>query len=113
MEVPQEGLSCVTLPGMRAVTIKEAKARLNDLVEAATAGEQVVIMKGAKHVAAIVPLTEADLEIAPRLTDDQAARLWKELANEEAAGGSRTFASPQEAIEFLRHARRPARKSRR
>jgi prevent-host-death family protein len=104
---------CYT-PDMRAVTIKEAKARLNDLVEAATAGEQVVIMKGAKHVAAIVPLTEADLEIAPRLTDDQAARLWKELADEEAAGRSRTFASPQEAIEFLRPSgRRPARKSRR
>jgi prevent-host-death family protein len=99
---------------MRAVTIKEAKARLNDLVEAATAGEQVVIMKGARHVAAIVPLTEADLEIAPRLTDDQAARLWKELADETAAGRVRSFATADEAVGFLQSpARRPGRKSRR
>ena len=38
---------------MRAVTIREAKARLNELVEAAAQGEQVVLMRGAKHVAAL------------------------------------------------------------
>jgi prevent-host-death family protein len=42
---------------MRAVTIKEAKARLNELVEAARSGEQVVLLRGSEHVAAIVPIT--------------------------------------------------------
>ena len=36
---------------MQAVTIREAKARLHALVEAAERGEQVVLMRGAQHVA--------------------------------------------------------------
>ena len=42
---------------MQAVTIREAKARLNALVEAALRGEQVVLMRGSQHVAAIVPVS--------------------------------------------------------
>ena len=34
---------------MRAVTIREAKARLNALVEAAEKGEQVILMRGSKQ----------------------------------------------------------------
>ncbi|MGH9318409.1 MAG: type II toxin-antitoxin system Phd/YefM family antitoxin [Vicinamibacteria bacterium] len=55
--------------GMKAVTIREAKARLNVLVEAAERGDQIVLMRGSKHVAAIVPLSEEDLELAPSLAD--------------------------------------------
>lgn len=62
---------------MRAVTIKEAKAKLNELVDRAVAGEQVVLMRGAKHVVAIVPVSADELELPTRLTDDQAARFWK------------------------------------
>jgi antitoxin (DNA-binding transcriptional repressor) of toxin-antitoxin stability system len=91
---------------MRAVTIKEAKAHLNELIEAAIAGETVVLMRGATHVAAIVPITEDDLELSPRLTDDQAARLWKSLAAEQAASGVATFDSPAQAVEHLRRQRR-------
>jgi prevent-host-death family protein len=63
---------------MRAVAIREAKARLNALVEAAERGEQIVLMRGAKHVALIVPLSEEDLEVSGRLTDAQAERLWRQ-----------------------------------
>jgi len=60
-----ESLHEVFLQGQRrdihAVSIREAKARLHALVEAAPRGEQVVLMRGARHVALIVPLTEADL----------------------------------------------------
>ena len=45
---------------MKAVTIRDAKARLNALVEAAERGEHVVLMRGSKHVAAIVPLSADD-----------------------------------------------------
>jgi prevent-host-death family protein len=64
---------------MHLVTIREAKARLNALVEAAVRGEQVVLMRGSKHVAAIVPLSAEDLEPAPHHTDLQAERFWHDL----------------------------------
>jgi prevent-host-death family protein len=89
------------------VNIKEAKAHLNELVEAASRGEQVVLMRGSKHVAALVPITDADVELAPRLADDQAARLWQRLAAERAAGTLAVFASPQAAVAHLSRAPRP------
>jgi prevent-host-death family protein len=86
---------------MRAVTIKEAKARLNELVDAAQRGEQIVLMRGAKHVATLVPITDADLEISTTLTDAQAARLWGELAREAREGRTATFESPEQAVLHL------------
>jgi antitoxin (DNA-binding transcriptional repressor) of toxin-antitoxin stability system len=94
---------------MQAVTIREAKARLNALVEAAEQGEQVVLMRGAKHVALIVPLSAADLEVAPRLTDAQAERLWARLAADRRDGSSVVMESPEKAVAFLAGPlRRPA-----
>lgn len=86
---------------MRAVTIKDAKARLNELVDAAVSGEQVVLMRGSKHVAAIVPVTADELELPPRLTDEQAARFWRLLAAEEGKKGTVTFDSAAEAVAQL------------
>ena len=86
---------------MQAVTIREAKARLNALVEAAERGEQVVLMRGAKHVALIVPLTEADLEVSPRLTDAQAERLWRQIAAERRDGATVVMETAAEAVAFL------------
>lgn len=87
---------------MKSVTIREAKARLNALVEAAERGEQIVLMRGSKHVAALVPLSGDDLELAPRLTDAQADRLWRQLHKEREAEASKTFNSPERAVAFLR-----------
>lgn len=92
---------------MRAMTIKEAKAHLNELVEAAVGGEDVVLMRGSKHVAAIVPLTEEDLYVASRLSDEQAARLWKALATERAAGKTLELDSMAGAIAALRKEAKP------
>jgi antitoxin (DNA-binding transcriptional repressor) of toxin-antitoxin stability system len=86
------------------MTIKEAKARLNELVEAAMGGEDIVLMRGSKHVAAIVPLTEEDLYIASRLNDEQAARLWRALAAERAAGKTLEVDSMEKAVATLRKA---------
>ncbi len=94
---------------MQAVTIREAKARLNALVEAAERGEQVVLMRGAKHVALIVPLSEADLEVSPRLTDSQAERFWRQIAVERKGGASVAMETATKAVEFLG---KPARGSR-
>src|SRR5689334_10759215 len=95
---------------MRSVTIKEAKARLNELIDAATLGEQVVLMRGSKHVAALVPITEAQLELTTPLTDAQAERFWQQIAADR-AGATTVFESAREAVEFLSAPapRRPAR----
>ena len=87
---------------MRAVTIKEAKAKLNELIEAAANGEDVVILRGSEHVAAIIPITEADLELSTRITDEQARRLWRDIEAERAAGRARVFDSAEGAVEHLR-----------
>ncbi|MBI4705847.1 MAG: type II toxin-antitoxin system prevent-host-death family antitoxin [Deltaproteobacteria bacterium] len=86
---------------MRAVTIKEARAHLNEIIEAAQRGEQVVLMRGAKHVAAIVPITADDLELAPRLADEQAERLWRALAEERAAGRAQVLPTAEAAVARL------------
>ena len=87
---------------MRAVTIREAKARLNELIEAAARGEQVVLMRGSKHVAAIVPVSVEELELPPRLTDGQAERLWRQLAHERDDGSMLTFSGASAAVAHLR-----------
>ncbi len=95
---------------MHAVTIREAKARLNALVDAAERGEQVVLMRGSRLVAAIVPVSLDDLELAPRLTDPQAERLWKQIQSERESGASLAFDGPAEAVAHLRS---PARRTQR
>ena len=86
---------------MRAVTIREAKARLNQLVDAAERGEQVVLMRGSRHVAAIVPLSADELEIAPRLSDAQAERLWRQLAEERRSGQFLVLEDAEAAVRHL------------
>jgi len=99
---------------MKAVTIKEAKARLNALVEAAERGEQVVLMRGSKHVAVILPVSAEDLELAPSLTDAQAERLWRRLEEERREGTSVIFENARQAVTHLDAATSPqARRGRR
>ncbi len=93
-------------PAMQAVTIREAKARLHALVEAAERGEQVVLMRGAQHVALIVPLCAEDLEVAPRLSDGQAGRLWQEIAAESGYGVGVVMDSPGDAVAYLAGAKK-------
>lgn len=86
---------------MVTATIKEAKAKLNELVGRAERGEDVVLMRGAKHVAAIVPISEDDLSLSTQLSDVAADRLWSRLAEEREAGRSVEFDSPEAAVEYL------------
>jgi antitoxin (DNA-binding transcriptional repressor) of toxin-antitoxin stability system len=66
---------------MICATMKDAKARLNRLVQSAEAGESVVLMRGSRHVAAIVPISEDDLDLKLMLSDAQATRFWEEIEN--------------------------------
>lgn len=98
---------------MHAVTIREAKARLNALVEAAEKGEQVVLMRGSKLVAAIVPVAAEDFELSPRLSDPQAERFWRRLESERREGASLVMEGAEEAVAALSGPppRRPARRA--
>ena len=87
---------------MIAVTLQEAKAKLNQLVEAARAGQQVVLLRGSLVVATLHPLTDGDLEIAPRLTDVQAGHFWDEVGEKKL----RVFTDPRKAVAHLKRRRR-------
>lgn len=84
---------------MRAVTIEQARERLSELVDAALEGERVVLKRGARRIAAIVPVEGV-------LTDAQAERLWRRLAAGRARGKVREFDTPELAVQFLGRARR-------
>lgn len=79
---------------MICATLKDAKATLNKLVEYATAGEDVILMKGSRHVAAIVSISEADLELSSRLSDAKAAALWQRIDEEIADQRTAEWKSP-------------------
>jgi len=73
---------------MICATLKEAKATLNKLVEQAAAGEEVVLMRGSRHVAVIMPISDEDIELSARLSDAQATRLWERIDGEIAKGSA-------------------------
>ncbi len=83
---------------MITATLQEAKAKLHQLVEAAQAGQQVVLLRGSEIVARILPLSAEELEISPQLTDRQAENFWKEVHKKPV----KKFSSTKKAIHFLK-----------
>ena len=83
---------------MICATLKDAKAKLNKLVERAVSGEDVILMRGSKHVAAIVRITEDDIELSTRLSDTQAARLWERIDAEIAGGAVREIECAEDIL---------------
>lgn len=95
---------------MQAVTIREAKTRLNELINAAARGEQVVLMRRSQHVATLVPISARDIELSTHITDAQADRLWRSLDDARERKASATFKSIEGAVRALKKAggRKPA-----
>ena len=87
---------------MITATIREAKATLNELIDRALRGEEVVLLRGSKHVVTLTPITEDDLELAPRLSDAQAARFWDRIERERSEGKLLSFASSARAAADLK-----------
>lgn len=83
---------------MLAITLHEAKAQLNKLVDKAQQGEQVVLMRGSKIVATIVPLSEEDVEIIPSLADAQAESFWAQIETDD----TKTFPTMDKALTHLK-----------
>jgi prevent-host-death family protein len=94
---------------MQAVTIREAKMRLNELINAATRGEQVVLMRRSLHVATIVPISARDVELSTVVSDAQADRLWQGISEERKQKASATFRSADMAVRALKQATAPKR----
>jgi prevent-host-death family protein len=92
---------------MQAVTIREAKTRLNELINAAARGEQVVLMRRSQHVATIVPISARDLELSTIISDVQADRLWQSISEERKQKASATFRSADRAVRSLKRATAP------
>lgn len=83
---------------MICATLKDAKAKLNRLVQRAAKGEDVVLMRGSKHVAVIVPITEDDLFLSSRLSDAQAQRLWEQIDFEQKSGKLKKLKSSRDIL---------------
>ena len=78
---------------MTKATIAQAKTRLGALVDAALRGERVVITRGAKPAAAIVPV-DANGSPALHVSDAAADYLAREARAELEAGIAQVHESP-------------------
>ena len=80
---------------MKTCTIAEAKDKLDGLVQAAEHGEQVLILRGSKPAAVLVPVQDDELVYWPKLTvsDRAAEALLKEAKQEYSTGKARVFNS--------------------
>jgi len=78
-------------------SISEARRKLGDLIELARQGEDVVIIKDSKPVAALTPIDAADLRLV-RLSPAQARRVktWAK------AQPKKKFPSMEGAVHFLK-----------
>ncbi len=83
---------------MITATIQEAKAKLNELIQKTLEGEQVILLRGSKIIATLLPLSEKDLEISTRLTDSQAENFWQEVSSEK----SKEFKTLEATENFLK-----------
>ncbi len=78
-------------------SISEARRKLGDLIELARQGEDVVIIKDSKPVAALTPIDASDLRLV-RLAPARARRLkaWAK------AQPKKRFPSAEAAVHFLK-----------
>jgi prevent-host-death family protein len=83
---------------MVTASVTETRRRLSELIELARRGEEVVIIKDSRPVAALQPIDAEDLELIPRLTDRQARRFieWTE------AQPKKSFRSGAAAVHWLK-----------
>ncbi len=78
-------------------SVSEARRNLSALIELARRGEDVVIIRDSKPVAALRPIDESDLELKPEITDAQ----FERLVEWDRAQPGRTFHSPAAAVRYL------------
>ena len=83
---------------MITASVSETRRKLSELIEQARRGEEVVIIKDSRPVAALRAIDASDLELATTLTDRQARRLLEMTESEP----RKTFRSATAAARFLK-----------
>jgi prevent-host-death family protein len=83
---------------MITASVSETRRKLSELIEQARNGEEVVIIKDSRPVAAIRRIDASDLELSTALTDRQARRLTQMTESEP----RKTFRSAAAAVRFLK-----------
>ena len=83
---------------MITASVSETRRRLSELIELARQGEEVVIIKDSRPVAALAPIDAADLQLSSPLSDAVASRIHAWADSEPKV----TFGSVKEAAEFLK-----------
>jgi len=78
-------------------SISEARRKLGELIELARQGEDVVIIKDSKPVAALTPIDAADLEVV-RITPAQEKRIIDWAKSQPGV----TFPSASAAVKYLK-----------
>ena len=87
---------------MITASISETRRKLAQLIEKAQQGEEVVIIKDSRPVAALRAIGPGDLELKLELSDAQARKLWSTLKDEDLV----TLESPKQAVNYLKRAGR-------
>jgi prevent-host-death family protein len=83
---------------MITASVSETRRKLSELIEQARKGEEVVIIKDSRPVAALQRIDASDLELATTMTDRQARRLSEIIETEP----RKTFQSAAAAVRFLK-----------
>jgi prevent-host-death family protein len=83
---------------MITASVSETRRKLSALIEQARNGEEVIIIKDSRPVAALKAIDASDLELATTMTDQQAKRLIEMAENEP----RQTFRSAAAAVRFLK-----------
>ena len=83
---------------MITASVSETRRKLSELIEQARNGEEVVIIKDSRPVAALRRIDASDLELATTMTDRQARRLSEIIETEP----RKTFQSAAAAVRFLK-----------
>jgi prevent-host-death family protein len=67
---------------MITASVSETRRKLSELIEQARNGEEVVIIKDSRPVAAIRRIDASDLELSTALTDGQSRRVTQKTESE-------------------------------
>ena len=87
---------------MITASISETRRRLAQLIEMAHQGEDVVIIKDSRPVAALRAVGPEDLELKLEVSDAQARKLWGTLKEDDLV----RFESPKKAVAYLKRTSR-------
>jgi prevent-host-death family protein len=79
-------------------SISEARRELGKLIEQARQGQDIVIIKDSRPVAALRPIDDTDLDLASEITDAQ----YQRLVEWDRKQPGKTFSSPEAAVKYLK-----------